>query len=60
MPDEEKVVKVDFTEKRPRPGAKPKHNLVQSKTVGTIVLVMLVALVLFTQFVLPSPTAISP
>jgi hypothetical protein len=57
MNDEENVVKVNFTDKRPRPGAKPKANLAQSKTAGIIVVVIIVAFIFLTHFVLPNPPA---
>lgn len=53
MDDEDKVVKIDFTDKRSRQGTKPKTTFFQTKTAGMIVVALLVALGLFVHFMLP-------
>jgi hypothetical protein len=52
MDDDDKVVKVDFTEKRSRPGAKPGIGFLQTKAAGIVALGLLVAFGLFAHFVL--------
>jgi hypothetical protein len=52
MDEEDKVVKVDFTDKRPRQSTKPGTEFFQTKTAGMIAVALLVALGLFAHFVL--------
>ena len=52
MNDEDKVVKVDFTDKRPKSGARQRSSFFQSKMAGMIAVALLVALGLFAHFVL--------
>jgi hypothetical protein len=52
MDDDDKVVKVDFTEKRPRQGVTSKTKFLQTKTAGTIAVVLLIAFGLFAHFIL--------
>lgn len=51
--DDEKVVKADFTKKRPPRGAKPKPA--QSKRFGIVVLVLIVAFGFAAHLFLTSP-----
>jgi hypothetical protein len=55
MDDEENVVKVNFKEKRPRLGDKPKLPFFQSKTAGLVVAGALIALGLAAHIFLTSP-----
>ena len=52
MDEDDKVVKVDFTDKRPRQGTKPATEFFQTKAAGMIAVALLVALGLFAHFVL--------
>jgi hypothetical protein len=53
--DNDKVKKVNFKEKRPKPGAKNQRDLLQTKTAGIVVAVLLIAAIFALNCALPTP-----
>jgi hypothetical protein len=53
--DNDKVVKVNFKEKRSKSGAKSQRDLLQTKAAGIVVAVLLISAIFAWNFALPTP-----